>query len=105
MCVAMALLVATAVTSLQPAEAAEARATLESRFVRMDRDGNGYVQANEAPRLSRTRCEAGDASPAQPASWVDGFDRDGDARVSLQEYLESALPPHVATATPARRQN
>ena len=61
---------------------------LDSRFRRMDRDGNGFLTPNEAPRISATR-GAGAAPGA--AAWVASYDRDGDGRVSAREY---AAGPH-----------
>jgi hypothetical protein len=57
----------------------------ESRFRRMDRDGDGFVTANEAPRVAVTRGADGAASPGG-AAWIATYDRDGDGKVSAREY-------------------
>jgi len=58
---------------------------MESRFRRMDRDGDGFVTASEAPRVAVTRGPGGPAGSAGSA-WIATYDRDGDGRVSAREY-------------------
>jgi len=60
-------------------------AAAESRFRRLDRDGDGFVTANEAPRVSITRAGDG-ASSDGAAAWIATYDRDGDGKVSAEEY-------------------
>jgi len=77
---AMAMLGAQAGPPPAPATGAQ-----DSRFRRLDRDGNGFVTLNEAPRVSVTR-GAGDAPATGGAAWVAIYDRDGDGKVSAREY-------------------
>ncbi len=68
----------------------QARAALESRFQLMDRDRNGFITPNEAPRLAVTRCDCVATPPARPAAvpaWIQSYDEDGDLRVSAREFL------------------
>jgi hypothetical protein len=57
----------------------------EGRFGRLDRDGDGFITVNEAPRVAVTRSVAGAPSPGG-AAWVRTYDRDDDGRVSAAEY-------------------
>ena len=65
--------------------ASQAPSVAESRFRRLDRDGDGFVTANEAPRVAVTRGAAGAPSPGG-AAWIRTYDRDGDGKVSAAEY-------------------
>lgn len=65
--------------------AGQAPNVAESRFRRLDRNGDGFITANEAPRVAVTRGGAGTASPGG-AAWIRSYDRNGDARVSAAEY-------------------
>jgi len=79
------------------AQAPEPQATLESRFQRLDRNADGFITANEAPRVSQARGAPSGASP-----WIDARDRDRDGRVSLAEFVAPARPALVrASFAPA----
>ena len=82
-----------------PAEP-DAGVAAEARFARLDRNGDGAITANEAPRVVRTRCDCA-PSGAQPAAggWLAGYDRDGDLRVTAAEF---AAAGRGGTETAAR---
>jgi len=87
----------------EPAPTSEARTAIEARFQRIDRDGNGYITANEAPRVALSRCQCASAPAATPASgWIGGFDSDGDARVSAAEFVARSLAPDSPTTLSRR---
>ena len=65
--------------------AGQAPGVAESRFRRLDRDGDGFITANEAPRVAITRGATATASPGG-AAWIGTYDRNGDGRVSAAEY-------------------
>ena len=77
---------------------------IDSRFQRMDRDRNGFITANEAPRVALARCECGSAPGAAPAapSWIASRDSDGDGRVSAAEF-SSRAPQVQAQLAVSRR--
>src|SRR5687767_8054949 len=87
-----------------PAPTIEARTAIEARFQRIDRDGNGYITANEAPRLAQSRCQCASAPAVSPASsgWIGDFDSDGDARVSAAEFVARALAADSPTTLSRR---
>lgn len=72
-------------------QSGEARAVLEARFQRIDRDGNGYVTGNEAPRVAMSRCQCSEAAASPSAGWIADFDEDGDERVSAGEFVSRSL--------------
>jgi len=98
MFVVLALAAAVAANGGAPdrsAAGAQVQPAVQSNFSRMDRDGDGYITANEAPRVSRAR-QATTAAPA-PASpgartWIQTYDRDGDFKVSAPEYVAGQSP-------------
>lgn len=63
--------------------AGQAPGVAESRFRRLDRNGDGFITANEAPRVAVTR---GAAPSPGGAAWIRAYDRNGDGRVSAVEY-------------------
>jgi Ca2+-binding EF-hand superfamily protein len=68
----------------------EVRTRLERTFARLDRDRNGLITANEAPRRAQPRCGAGDTA-ASPGDWLSLHDANGDNQVSAQEFVEHSL--------------
>ena len=81
----------------EPAADTAAQSALE-RFQRIDRDRNGYITANEAPRIASTRGSAADPAPTGP-SWIESYDQNKDSQVSSAEYLSRSLAGR-ATAVP-----
>ena len=68
------------------------RADLETMFALMDRNGDGYVTANEAPRITQVRAAAVQAAAVRPGnSWIARYDRDGDGKVSEVEFVDGSL--------------
>lgn len=68
---------------------------IAARFARLDRDGDGAIAANEAPRVStaRTTVLPPPGQAAGAAAWIAMYDRDGDGRVSLAEFAGQPSPP------------
>jgi hypothetical protein len=96
--VILAIAIAVAANGSSPERSsagAEVQPAVQSVFNRMDRDGNGFITANEAPRVSRAR-QAGPAAPSSASSgaqlWIQTYDRDGDSRVSVPEYIAGQSP-------------
>ncbi len=85
----------------EQADQGEARAAIEARFQRIDRDRNGFITANEAPRIASAGASQPQAVPAT-APWIETYDSDGDARISPAEFLARSLAGR-ATAGLARR--
>jgi len=85
----------------EQADAGQARAAIEARFQRIDRDRNGFITPNEAPRVSSSAAAQPEAVPAA-TSWIETYDSDGDARISPAEYLARSLASQ-ASAGLARR--
>ena len=66
-------------------------ADLQNMFRLMDRNGDGYITADETPRLSSVRgAGAGNVTVRSGAAWIGRYDRDGDARVSRGEFVSGA---------------
>ena len=84
----------------EQAETGQARAAIEARFQRIDRDRNGFITPNEAPRVASGAAQP-EAAPAA-TSWIETYDSDGDARISPAEYLARSLASQ-ASAGLARR--
>lgn len=86
------ILAAAAATASGGADAGAPRAApamaVDARFARLDRNRDGVITANEAPRVVRTRCDCVTVPEPQPASggWLADHDRDGDARVTAEEF-------------------
>lgn len=94
MCTAIALaaaMTATAPPPMDAAAAAQRAAVIERRFAMMDRNRDGFLAENEAPRSSRARC-GGDSSETAAASWVADFDGNGDGRVDREEFVAGSIP-------------
>ena len=67
------------------------RNDLQTMFQLMDRNGDGYISANEAPRVTRVRAASAQTGAVRPgAEWIEGYDRDGDGRVSQAEFVSGA---------------
>ena len=73
----------------EQADTGQARAAVEARFQRIDRDRNGFITANEAPRVASGAVQP-EAVPTA-TSWIETYDSDGDARISPAEYLARSL--------------
>ena len=75
----------------------EVRAYLNDKFDRLDRDGSGYVEPAEAPRLQVIAVRAADGTirqlPLRQADWFAQGDGDRDGRVDRTEYFVRLLPP------------
>ena len=104
MCFALAMAVSLTAADAPAtmASLADARATLERRFTRMDRDRNGYITPNEAPRVAQARCNvdpAADAPAPASQSWIQNFDGNGDQRVSPEEFISRSIAAEAATQT------
>ena len=73
------------------AQGAPNAADLQNMFRLMDRNGDGYITANETPRLTSVRGQgAGNVTVRSGAAWIARYDRDGDARVSRGEFVGGA---------------
>lgn len=74
------------------------RAGVSIGFARLDRNRDGVITANEAPRVARTRCDCLATPAATPASggWIADFDGDGDARVTPQEFAARSAQPQAS---------
>ena len=67
------------------------RTDLQTMFQLMDRNGDGYITANEAPRITQVRTASLQSGASRPgAEWIEGYDRDGDGRVSQNEFVSGA---------------
>jgi Ca2+-binding EF-hand superfamily protein len=67
------------------------RTGLLSMFQLMDRNGDGYITTNEAPRVTRVRAASVQTGASHPSTgWIEDYDRDGDGRVSQAEFVSSA---------------
>jgi hypothetical protein len=77
------------------AAGAQIQPAVQPSFSRMDRDGDGFITVNEAPRVSRAR-QVTTTAPASPSpgarTWIQTRDRDGDAKVSAPEYVVGQSP-------------
>ena len=57
----------------------------------MDRNGDGYITVNEAPRVTRVRAASVQTGASHPSTgWIEGYDSDGDGRVSQAEFVSGA---------------
>ena len=72
-------------------QSAPDRSDLQAMFEMMDRNGDGYITANEAPRVTRVRAASVQTGAARANSeWIAGHDLDGDGRVSQAEFVGGA---------------
>ena len=86
----MWILVALA-TAAAAGQNAPGRSDLQAMFQLMDRNGDGYITANEAPRVTRVRAAGVQTGAIRPgAGWIEGYDRDADGRVSQAEFVSGA---------------
>lgn len=71
-----------------------APAAADARFARLDRNRDGVITANEAPRVVRTRCDCVTVPGPQPASggWFADHDSDGDSRITAEEFAARSAP-------------
>jgi Ca2+-binding EF-hand superfamily protein len=85
------LIVSLAAGAVVPEQATtiDARTAVEARFQRIDRDGDGFITPNEAPRVGSRSATL--TATASPASWMENYDSDRDARVSAAEFLARTL--------------
>ena len=73
------------------------RGDLQNFFRAMDRNGDGYLTANEAPRVTAIRGEGvGNVRTQSGSSWVARYDRDGDGRISQAEYVSGSMAEMAA---------
>jgi Ca2+-binding EF-hand superfamily protein len=80
-------------------------ADLQRMFALMDRDRDGFVTANEQPRVTRTRAEGPNRVEIRPSrSWIASYDFDGDGRVSRREFVGRAAA-EISTYTASARRN
>ena len=77
-------------TNIPEPAAEEAAQGALARFERIDRDRNGYITANEAPRVALVR-GSGSGPVPNARSWIETHDQDGDSQVSRAEYLSRTL--------------
>jgi Ca2+-binding EF-hand superfamily protein len=63
---------------------AEFIAARASRFSKLDRNGDGYIDAGDLPKRLRRRQKAADRMSALIAQ----FDKDGDGRISRGEFVD-----------------
>jgi Ca2+-binding EF-hand superfamily protein len=63
---------------------AELIAARASRFGKLDRNGDGYIDAGDLPKRLRRRQSAGD----RIAALIAQFDKDGDERISREEFVD-----------------
>ena len=89
--IAASLAAATPAGVDEAAVSAERRAVLERRFERMDRNGDGLIAVNEAPRVARPRCGSGEKRQPDAFGWLGAFDADGDRRVDLREFVAGSI--------------
>ncbi|MBO9714824.1 EF-hand domain-containing protein [Sphingomonas sp.] len=87
----------------------EVREFLTESFGIMDRDHSGFIERGETPHMSVRVGEAGSNGPMQQveqtraeAMWLARNDRDGDGKVSLDEYIAAMAPILEAAGVPAR---
>ena len=79
-------------------------ADLQNMFALMDRDRNGFVTADEQPRVARIRAEGANRVEIRPSSsWISSYDSDGDGRVSRREFVGRAAAEVSAYEARARR--
>jgi hypothetical protein len=75
----------------------EIRAYFNDMFDRLDRDGSGFVEPAEVPRLQVTSVTVGDGTirqlPLTQAEWLAQGDGDRDGRVTRTEYFARLIPP------------
>ncbi|MES2442182.1 MAG: hypothetical protein V4574_05075 [Pseudomonadota bacterium] len=90
----------------KPATAEQVTAFLARSFGMMDKDHSGYLEAAEAPRTTM-RTEGGPAreidSKQAGAMFVARADRDGDGRVSRDEWIAFMRPPLDRNGIPVPR--
>ena len=84
-------IVLVALASAAAGQNAPDRTELQKMFGLMDRNGDGYISANEAPRVTRVRAASVQTGTGRPgAGWIEDYDRDGDGRVSQSEFVGGA---------------
>ena len=67
------------------------RTDLQAMFQAMDRDGNGFISASEAPRLTRIEASGSNRTTIrQTGNWIARYDANGDGRVSRLEFVNGA---------------
>ncbi|MGZ8360081.1 MAG: EF-hand domain-containing protein [Allosphingosinicella sp.] len=80
-----------AMASAAGAPGAPSRADLQNMFMTVDRNGDGYVVEDEAPRITRVRVDSSAGGTVrQVGSWIARYDADGDGRVSRTEFVNHA---------------
>ena len=95
-----------------PASPERIEAYVRSMFDRMDSDGSGFIEQAEAPeRLAAMRqgsprgydpanvAEAFEGQAAQ-TEYISVVDKDGDGRVSYEEYATPTRPQYLARGIP-----
>ena len=83
------------------AQGAPSRADLNGIFSAMDRDGNGFVTADESPRVTNVRSRDGTRATLRiGGDWIARYDANGDGRVGRGEFLSAAEAEIAAYARP-----
>ncbi len=69
-------------------QAVPSEADLRSVFRMFDQDRNGFVTADEQPRVTRITVNGPQRAEIRPSrSWIAQYDGDGDGRVSEREFV------------------
>ena len=78
-------------------QSAPDRAELQQIFRMMDVNGDGFLTANEVPRVTQVRGQGvGNVRVQSGSSWVARYDRNGDNRISQSEYVNGSLAEMAA---------